>query len=54
MLASQKDLARRLERVEERLQRHGSVIGLVVDEIKKLKQSPAPARRRVGFVLDDK
>jgi hypothetical protein len=54
VLASQKDLARRLERVEEGLRRHGSVIGLVVDEIKKLKQSPAPAKRRVGFVLDEK
>jgi hypothetical protein len=35
VLAGNRELARRLEQVEARLQRHGSAIGVVVDEIKK-------------------
>jgi hypothetical protein len=49
VLASHKDLGCRIERVETKLQRHGAVIGVLVDEIKKLRQTPAPSKRRIGF-----
>lgn len=53
ILASNRELARRLDQVEDSLKRHGSVIG-VVEEIKKLKQSPATTKRRIGFLIDGK
>lgn len=50
ILASSKELAHRLEQVEAKLQRHGSAIAVVVDEIKRLKQAPpTPPKRRIGF-----
>jgi hypothetical protein len=49
VLAGSKDLARRLEQVETKLQRHGTAIGVLIDEIKKLKLTPAIPRRRIGF-----
>ncbi len=48
-LSFHKDLARRLEQVEIKLQRHGAALGVLVDEIKKLKASPSAPRRRIGF-----
>jgi hypothetical protein len=54
VLATHKDLARRLEQVETGLRQHGSAIGVLIDEIKKLKQQPATPRRRIGFMMDDK
>jgi len=54
ILASNRELARRLDQVEDSLKRHGSVIGVVVDEIKKLKQPPATTKRRIGFMIDSK
>ena len=54
ILASNRELARRLDQVEDSLKRHGSVIGVVVDEIKKLKQSPATTKRRIGFMIDSR
>ena len=49
IVAGNKDLARRLDQVEVRLRQHGSAIGVVVDEIKKLKQPPTTPKRRMGF-----
>ena len=54
ILASNRELARRLDEVEDSLKRHGSVIGAVVEEIKKLKQVPATTKRRIGFMIDGK
>ena len=54
VLATHKDLARRLEQVETELRQHGSAIRVVVDEIKKLKQQPTSPRRRIGFMMDEK
>lgn len=50
MLASHKDLATRMEKLEARQKRHASVITVVVDEIKKLKRAP-PSRPKqpIGF-----
>lgn len=52
ILAGNKELARRLDQVEDSLKRHGSVIAAVVGEIKKLKQSPVTTKRRIGFMID--
>lgn len=50
MLASHKDLAVRMEKLEATQKQHASVITVVVDEIKKLKAAPAPPpKRRIGF-----
>jgi hypothetical protein len=49
ILASNRDLARRLDQVETRLGQHGSAIAVVVEEIKKLKQPPTTPKRRIGF-----
>jgi len=49
ILASNRDLARRLDQVEIRLGQHGSAITVVVEEIKKLKQPPTTPKRRIGF-----
>jgi hypothetical protein len=53
MLSSHKDLAQKIERVETRLNQHGSAIAVLVDEIKKLKQPPpGPPKRRIGFTAE--
>ena len=54
VLAGNAEFGRRLEQVDARLQRHGAVIGVLVDEIKKLKQPPASPKRRIGFVSEAK
>lgn len=50
MLATHKDLAARMEKLEAIQKQHSSVITVVVDEIKKLKAGPPPSpKRRIGF-----
>ena len=52
LLATHKDLARKMERLELTQKRHTFLITSVVEEIKKLKQSPpltTPPKRRIGF-----
>jgi hypothetical protein len=51
LLATHKDLAARMEKLEATQKQHGSVITFVVNEIKKLKAGPHPPRpkRRIGF-----
>jgi hypothetical protein len=49
VLATHKDLARRIEQIEATQQEHGAVIVSVVKEIRKLKQEPRRRRRRIGF-----
>ncbi|MGA2588300.1 MAG: ORF6N domain-containing protein [Bryobacteraceae bacterium] len=54
VLATHKDLAARMEKLEAAQKQHGSIIAVVVEEIKKLKQpSPTPPKRRIGFTIDD-
>jgi hypothetical protein len=53
MLGTHKDLALKMEQVETGLRQHGSAIGVLVDEIKRLKQPPpAPPKRRIGFTAE--
>jgi hypothetical protein len=51
-LAANKDLAARIERLEARQKQHGSVLAVIVDEIKTLKQEPARPKRRIGFATE--
>jgi hypothetical protein len=52
VLAASGDFPRRLAQVETGLQRRGAVIGVLVDEIKKMKQPPVSPKRRIGFVAE--
>ena len=50
LLASHKNLAARVEKLESSQKRHASVINLLAEEIEDLKRPPAePAKRRIGF-----
>src|SRR5476649_1248377 len=54
LLASNKDLATRVEKLESSHQRYSSVIKLLADEIDKLKEPPPiPQKGRIGFRVDD-
>lgn len=54
-LAVSQELVRRLDQVEAKLRQHGGAIGLLADEIRKLKQPPpAPPRRGIGFLAERK
>jgi phage regulator Rha-like protein len=49
LLASHKDLAARVEKLEAAQKEHGSIIGILADEIDELRRLPEPAKRRIGF-----
>jgi hypothetical protein len=50
LIANHKDLAIRIERIEEIQQRQVSVITILADEISELKAIPPPGpKRRIGF-----
>jgi len=50
VLAAHKDLAVRIQQIEQTQNRHGSVISILAEEITKLKAQPLPTRmRRIGF-----
>ncbi|MFI5387241.1 MAG: ORF6N domain-containing protein [Fimbriimonadales bacterium] len=54
ILAGNLDLAHRLDQVEATLRQHGGAIGLLADEIGKLKQPPPrPPKPRIGFHLPE-
>jgi hypothetical protein len=50
MLATHKDLAARMEKLETTQKRHASVISLLAEEIDKMKQLPSePPKEPIGF-----
>jgi hypothetical protein len=53
MLATHKELARKIERLEAGQQRHSSILTVIVDEIKKLKENPKAPKKRIGFYAAD-
>ena len=58
MIASNKELARRLEELEARIERklctHDQAIAGILDAIRALMHSPEPTKkRRIGFVQND-
>jgi hypothetical protein len=51
LLASNKDLAARMEKLEAKQTRHSSIIEILAEEISALKSPPpVPAKRRIGYV----
>ena len=54
LLASHKDLAMRVERLEANQKRHSSVIDILADEIDQIKKVPELPKRRIGFKTDQK
>ena len=56
LLASNKDLARKLraleQRIEKKLTTHDQAIADIIDTLRQLT-SPATTKRRIGFVIDD-
>ncbi len=52
MIAGNKDLANRMERVENAQKKHSSIIGFLVDEINKIRKIPSESRKNpIGFVV---
>ena len=53
LLATHKNLAARIEKIEATQGRHASVINILAEEIERLKRLPAlPPKRRIGFESD--
>lgn len=52
MLATHKDLARKLDELEKKYQAHDVQIKAVFETIRKLIEQPTPPRRRIGFAAD--
>lgn len=53
IMATNNDIATRMEKLEATQRQHTSVITIVVDEIKKLQAAPPlPPKRRIGFKTD--
>lgn len=51
MIAANKDLAARVEKLEHGQRRIGSIIEVLVDEIEHMKTLPPPSKRKIGFDL---
>lgn len=49
MVASNRELALRMENLEAAQRDHASVINILVNEIGDLKMLPPPPSRRIGF-----
>ena len=51
ILATHKDLAARMEKLEAAQEEHGSILAVLVEEIEELKVPPArPPKHPMGFV----
>jgi len=54
LLASNKELAARMEKLEAGHKRHGSILQLLVEEIKALKTPPPlPKKRQIGYIIKE-
>ena len=54
MLASNKELARKLNELERKLGAHDQAIGSILSAIRELMAPPEPVKkRRMGFIQDD-
>ena len=57
LLATHKELAARIEKIESTQKRQGSIIDILAQEILRLKKPPKesePPKQRFGFRIDDK
>ncbi len=53
VLATHKDLARKMEDMERRQKQHGARIDAVYEVVKRLIAAPARPQRPIGFRTDD-
>lgn len=53
LLASHKDLAARVEKLEAFQTEHASIIGILAEEIDELKRLPEAPKRRIGFTTTE-
>ena len=54
MIATNKELAAKLNELERKLGSHDQAIAGIIDAIRQLMAPPPPAKkRRIGFVTDD-
>jgi hypothetical protein len=51
MLTANRQIAARMEELEERLETHDSTIQDIIDAIRRLMRTPSKAHRRIGFDL---
>jgi ORF6N domain len=51
MVASNRDLAERMEKLEASQRKHASVIDILAEEIDMLKMLPPPASKQIGFQI---
>jgi hypothetical protein len=54
LLASHRDLAMRVEKLEADQESHASVINSLADEIEQMKKPPIAPKRRIGFHTEGK
>ena len=52
ILASDSELARRLDQLERKLGDHDEAISAILSAIRELTNLPAPKRRGIGFTAD--
>ncbi len=53
MMATNKDFADRIQKIEDKQERHESVIEILIDEIDRLKEPPPLLpKRRIGFIVE--
>ena len=52
LLASNAELARRLDQLERMLQGHDATIATILSAIRELTKAPEPKRRAIGFTAD--
>ena len=53
ILATHKDLATRIEKIESNQDHHATVINILAEEIENLKLPPDSPKRRIGFAATD-
>jgi hypothetical protein len=51
MIAANKDLAARVDKLEHGQRQTASIIEVLVDEIEHMKALPPPSKRKIGFDL---
>ena len=51
LLANHKDLAARVEKLENTQIEHGSIIAVLAEEIDEIRRLPEPHKRRIGFKI---
>jgi hypothetical protein len=49
LLATHKNLAARVEKLESSQKKHGSIIAVLAEEIDEMKRLPERPKRRIGF-----